>query len=340
MGSRNIRWLAAALLVVAVATLALAGCGGDDEEAAPPATEAAPPTEDTVDLAQEGDITIAVVTHGGVGDAFWDVVKNGAEQAGEDLGVSVTYQSDGDAAAQAGLIDTAVSQAVSGLVVSMANPDALQESIENAVAAGIPVITINSGEDRSREFGAIAHVGQTETVAGQGAGEQLAAAGVTKLLCVIHEEGNVGLEQRCAGAAETLGGEVENFQVPGTADIPGTTEQLTAKLQSDTSINGVLTLNAAIGIAARDAVAASGSQAQVATFDLNADAVAAIEAAELLFAVDQQQYLQGYLPVVFLYLNITNANTVGGGLPVLTGPGFVTQENAAQVAELAAGGTR
>jgi simple sugar transport system substrate-binding protein len=342
---RRIQWLTVVVAAVLL-SVGAAACGGDEEGAAPapapapPAGETAPTATDTVELTQEGDINIAVVTHGGVGDAFWDVVKNGADQAGSDLGVTVTYQSDGDATVQAQLIDTAVSQGVSGLVVSMADPDALQESIQNAVAAGIPVITINSGDDRSREFGAIAHVGQTETVAGQGAGEQLAAAGVTKLLCVLHEEGNVGLEQRCAGATETLGGEVENFQVPGVDDIPGTTEQLTAKLQSDSSINGVLALNAAIAIAARDAVSASGSQAQVATFDLNADAVEAIEAGEILFAVDQQQYLQGYLPVVFLYLYATNGNTVGGGLPVLTGPGFVTADNAAQVAELAAGGTR
>jgi simple sugar transport system substrate-binding protein len=87
-------------------------------------------------------------------------------------------------------------------------------------------------------------------------------------------------------------------------------------------------------------VAGAGSSAQVATFDLSGDVVTAIEDGEILFAVDQQQYLQGYLPVVFLYLNSTNANTVGGGLPVLTGPGFVTADNAAEVAELAEAGTR
>ena len=101
-----------------------------------------------------GDLTFAVITHGSAGDAFWDVVQNGAEQAGKDLGVSVDYQSDGDPQRQAQLIDAAVNQKVDGIVVSMANPDALKDSVEAAVAAGIPVVTINSGGDRSAEFGA------------------------------------------------------------------------------------------------------------------------------------------------------------------------------------------
>ena len=66
----------------------------------------------------------------------------------------------------------------------------------------------------------------------------------------------------------------------------------------------------------------------------------AIQDGEIEFAVDQQQYLQGYLPVVFLSLYKSNANTVGGGQPVLTGPGFVTKDNAATVQKLAEAGTR
>src|SRR4051812_38039869 len=126
-----------------------------------------------------GDLTFAVITHGSAGDAFWDVVQNGAEQAGKDLGISVDYQSDGDPQRQSQLIDAAVNQGVDGIVVSMANPDALQDSVEAAVEAGIPVVTINSGADRSVEFGAIGHVGQDEAIAGLGAGRELAAASAT-----------------------------------------------------------------------------------------------------------------------------------------------------------------
>ena len=285
------------------------------------------------------DFTFAVVTHASAGDAFWDVVQNGAEAAAEDLGIEVTYQGSGEPDEQAQLIEAAVSDEVDGIVVSLANPDAMREPLASAEEAGIPVITINSGENESASLGALTHVGQTETVAGQGAGEQLAEAGVTNLICVIHEPGNIGLEQRCEGATEGLGGTVENLQVD-INDVAGAQTTIQSSLQADPSINGVLALNPAIGVAAVDAVAGAGSDAQIATFDLSGDVVSAIEDGSILFAVDQQQYLQGYVPIVLLKLYQENNNIMGGGRPVLTGPGFVTQENAATVADLAEAGTR
>jgi len=283
--------------------------------------------------------TFAVVTHGTAGDSFWSVVKNGAEKAGKDLGVKVTYQSDGDPQKQSQLIDAAVNQKVDGLVVSMANPPALKSSIENAVKAGIPVVTINSGQDESAAYGAIAHVGQDETVAGRGAGEKLKAAGVKNLLCVIHEAGNIGLEQRCKGAEETLGGKVTRLQVD-INNLAAAQSTIKAKLQADSSIDGVLALNPSIGTTAVAAATDAGSKAKIATFDLSDDVVKAVQDGQILFAVDQQQYEQGYMPIVMLTLDKSNLNTLGGGQPVLTGPGFVTKDNAAKVADLAKNGTR
>ncbi len=323
------------IVLALLGALALTGCsssGGQSGQNAPPATSAAAP-------AAGGGGDFAVITHGAPGDSFWDVVKNGAEAAGKQYGVTVTYQGDGDPAKQSQLIDQAVSEKVDGIVVSLANPDALKEAIGKAVAARIPVVTVNSGADSSKALGAITHVGQSEDVAGRGAGEQLKTAGVTKLLCVIHEAGNVGLDQRCKGAEETLGGTVERLQVD-VSNLADVTSKVTAKLQSDQAVNGVLALNPAVAVAARDAIKDAGSQAKLATFDLSADVVTAINDGEILFAVDQQQYLQGYLPITFLNLYKANLNTVGGGLPVNTGPGFVTKDNAAQVAKLAEAGTR
>jgi simple sugar transport system substrate-binding protein len=325
--------------VGAVALLAplalLATACGDDEESTADEAEAETETE----TGAQAELTIAVVTHGGSGDAFWDVVKTGAEDAGAQLGVSVEYQSDGDPEAQAQLIDAAVEGSVDGLVVSMANPDALEDSIRSAVDADIPVITINSGSDQSEEFGALTHVGQEERIAGEGAGERLAEEGVTHMVCVVHETGNVGLEDRCAGAEDTLGGEVENLQVDGN-DLAEAVATIRDKLTSDPSVDGVLTLNPGVAVSARDGIAEAGTDTTLATFDLNGDVVQAIEDGEIVFAIDQQQYLQGYLPVSFLKLYIENLNVVGGGQPVLTGPGFVTADNAAEVADLAESGTR
>ena len=323
----------AGVAAIAAAGLVLAACSGptaDNSTSTASSPAAAPSTS--------GPLKVAVVTHGSAGDAFWNVVKNGAEQAGKDLNVGVDYYSDGDPGNQAKLIDNAVAQKVSGLVVSMANPQALQTSIQNAVKAGIPVVTINSGEDSSTAFGAIAHVGQSEGLAGQGAGQRLKAAGKTKLLCVIHEAGNIGQNQRCDGAKQAFGN-VTTLQV----DISNPTDaqsRIRGALQSDPSIDAVLALNSQVAARAVSAAKEASSKAQVATFDLNADVVAGIKDGSILFAVDQQQYEQGYLPIVFLKLYKENGNTIGGGHPVQTGPGFVDKTNIDTVAPYAQRGTR
>ncbi|MGH9245057.1 MAG: sugar ABC transporter substrate-binding protein [Acidimicrobiales bacterium] len=288
----------------------------------------------------QGEITIAYVTHGDGGD-FWSVVKAGADAAAEELDVTLNYQeSNNDPEAQVQLIETALAGDIDGLVVSLPNPDAVEDPVRQAVDQGVPVITINSGVDVFEDFGAITHVGQTERIAGEGAGERLAEEGGTKLLCVVHEQGNIGLQERCNGAAETFGGQFEELNVAGTGDVATTTNEIAAKLGADPAVDAVLTLNPTIAVAARDAIGDVGSSAMLATFDLSGDVIDAIEGGEIVFAVDQQQYLQGYLPIVFLKLFVENKNTVGGGQPVLTGPGFVDRSNAADVAELAAAGTR
>jgi simple sugar transport system substrate-binding protein len=324
-------YLLACLLVLGLAAFAV-GCGDDDDDSGDGG--------DDVSLTQGRDLTIAVITHGS-GDSFWSVAKAGAEKAGEDMGVEVKYsESANDPQKQAQLIDAAVTEKVDGIAVSAPNPDALRDPLKGATDAGIPVITLNSGQADSADLGAITHVGQDETVAGEAAGERLAQGGAQKLLCVVHEQGNVGLEQRCEGAGEGFGGEVENLQVKGVEDVATTLTEIQSKLESDDSVDTVLTLNPDIAVAARDAVQGASSDAKVATFDLSGDVVAAIKNGEIEFAVDQQQYLQGYLPVVFLTLFSENANTVGGGLPVLTGPGFVDENNADTVEKLAQDGTR
>jgi simple sugar transport system substrate-binding protein len=326
------RRLALVFMLVVVGAVVAVGCGGDDNGGAA--------KSDKVDLTQKKDITIAMITHGD-GGSFWSVAKKGAEQAAKDMGVTLKYsESNNDPEKQAQMIEAAVTEGVDGLAVSAPNPDAIKSAVQTAVDAKIPVITLNSGAEQSASLGAITHVGQTESIAGEGAGAKLKEAGVTKLICIIHEQGNVGLNERCEGAKKGFGGSVENVQVAGTSDVSTTLTEIQSKLEGDDSIDGVLALNPDIAVAARDAVAGASSKAKVATFDLSADVIKAIKSDEILFAVDQQQYLQGYLPVVFLTLNKTNLNTVGGGNPVLTGPGFVDKSNAAQIEKLAEDGTR
>ncbi|MGA8988699.1 sugar ABC transporter substrate-binding protein [Aeromicrobium sp.] len=292
----------------------------------------------TADTAKK-DYKYAVITHGAPGDAFWDRVKSGAEQAGKDYGVTVNYSSDADPAKQSQLIDGAVADKVNGIVISMANPDGLEASVKKAVAAGVPVITINSGVDKFKDFGALTHVGQTETIAGEAVGERLKTEGQKNVICVIQEAGNVGLEERCKAIANTFGGTVNNLQVDGTDDN-AVQATITSKLQADKNIDTVVTLGGQYAIDAVAAVSDSGSKAKVATFDLSEDVLKDIQADKILFAIDQQPYVQGFLGVTGLYLKSINGNDIGGGQPINSGPAFITKDNADAVLKFAGNGTR
>ena len=295
--------------------------------------------------AQDDDIRIVVVSHGQAADPFWSVVQNGAAQAGEDLGVTVEYQAPQtfDMVAMAQLIDAAVASSPDGLVVSIPDAEALGPSIEAAVAAGIPVISMNSGSDVAEGLGISTHVGQTEYEAGLGGGERMAEAGVTKALCVNQEVGNVALDLRCQGFTDGItaaGGTVEVLAVEIT-DPTGAQQAIEAALTADPEINGILTLGptgAAPAIAALESLGQTGT-IPLATFDLSPEVLQGIVDGNLLFAIDQQQYLQGYLPIVLLTLNARNLNTVANPV-IMTGPGFVTAENAERVIELSEAGTR
>jgi simple sugar transport system substrate-binding protein len=326
------------VVVTALGALVAAGCGSEKDENGNAKTSTG--GSSTVNLTQGSNLTFAMVTHSDEG-SFWSVVKKGAEQAAKDEGVKLIWSpSNNDPQKQAQLIDAAVSQKVDGLAVSVPNADAIKGSLAKAKAAGIPIITLNSGADQFQALGAITHVGQTEEIAGEAAGKKLKDAGVKKVLCVIHEQNNIGLQQRCDGVKKGFGGAVTNQQVKGTEDIATTQTEIKSKLQADKSFDGVIALNPDIASAAVTAVKGASSSAKIATFDLTPNVIKDIKAGTVLFAVDQQQYLQGYLPIVFLKLFKVNANTVGGGLPVLTGPGFVDKSNAATVEKLAAAGTR
>ncbi len=288
---------------------------------------------------------IAVVTHGQASDPFWSVVKNGVDQAGKDMGVTVEYQAPPtfDMVAMAQLIDAVVATNPDGLVVSIPDAEALGPSIRAAVEAGIPVISINSGSDVAEELGVMAHIGQTEYEAGYGGGKRMAEAGATHGMCINQEVGNVALDLRCQGFADAMaeaGGEVEVLAVD-LADPTGATNRISAALSADESIDAVLALGPTGALPALQAVTDQGLLGEIllATFDLSPEVLQAIQDGNMLFAIDQQQYMQGYLPIVYLTLYLYNLNTPGSFL-IQTGPGFVTQENAAQVIDYAARGTR
>jgi simple sugar transport system substrate-binding protein len=286
-------------------------------------------------MAQE----IIVVSHGQANDPFWSVVKNGVDLAAEHTGANVEYRAPEtfDMVAMSQLIDAAVNQEPDGLVVSIPDGDALGPSIERAVAAGIPVISMNSGSDVAADLGAALHVGQSEYDAGVAAGEELAEMGGTNAICVNQEVGNVSLDQRCDGFAEGFGGTVE--VLPTSNDPTEIESRVSAALASNEDVDTIMALGASTaGEPAVAAANASGRDVMVASFDLSASFLESIVEGDAAFAIDQQQFLQGYLPVVFLAANANYGLMPGGDVP--SGPNLVTQDKAEQVIELSAQGIR
>ncbi|ALC19722.1 sugar ABC transporter substrate-binding protein [Streptomyces pristinaespiralis] len=283
--------------------------------------------------------TFAMVTHSGDGDTFWDIVQSGAEQAAAKDNINFLYAHSDEGQQQAQLVDSYISKEVDALIVTLAKPDAMKAVVAKARKAGIPVITVNSGSKQSKAYGALTHIGQDETIAGEAVGDELDARGKKKALCVLHEQGNVGHEQRCAGAKKTFGGDMQNLYVDGT-NMPDVQASIEAKLQADRSIDSVVTLGAPFADAAVQARKTAGSKAEIDTFDLNPKVAKALQEGTLGFAVDQQPYLQGYQAVDLLWLYKYNADVLGGGRPVLTGPQIITEKDAAELEEFTERGTR
>jgi simple sugar transport system substrate-binding protein len=300
-------------------------------------------------LVQRGDINIEVVTHGQAVDGFWGVVRNGFKQAAADYGIKYNYSApdtESDYVKMSQLIDAAVAKKPQGIIVSIPNAEALGPSIEKAVAAGIPVISINSGSDVFKDLGVILHVGQTEYEAGLGAGTMFKEAGVKNPICFNQEVANQALTDRCNGFFEgqdidPASGKVLTGQI---SDPAGITATIKAALQEDPTIDGILTLGPSAATPMLAAVDEAGMMGKLTlgTFDLSTDVLNAIKDGKMAFAVDQQQYIQGYDALAFMvqYIQTKNLPTGNGMGLVMTGPGFVTKDNAEAVISLAAAGLR
>jgi simple sugar transport system substrate-binding protein len=323
-----------------VLSLLLAACGpgaGDESNSGSPAGD---------EGLERSEYRFAAVTHGVAADPFWSVVANGLEDAAQELGVRVDYQAitTFDMVDMSHLIDASVASRPHGLVVSVPDVDALGPSIEAAVAAGIPVITINSGGHAFQTLGVLAHVGQPEYEGGRQSGHRLTAAGAHHALCVNHEVGNIALDLRCQGLEDALaesGGRVSVLAVD-LADPEDARQRVRGALLADPTIDGVLTLatsGAEPTLQALQELERSG-EIPFGTFDLSPTVLESVQGGAMLFALDQQQYLQGYLPIVLLTKYLETGTIPGGGSTIPTGPRFITAENAESVMRLTEAGIR
>ena len=289
---------------------------------------------------------IVVVTHGQASDPFWAVVQRGINDAARQVNIPVAYEAPDiyDVSRMSQLIDAAVATHPAGLVVSLPDPAGLAPAIRRAVRAGIPVVSINSGSESFRRLGILVHVGQPERAAGVGAGERMAAEGVRHPLCVIQEAGNIGLEQRYKGFAHAIaaaGGSARSIIV-SFQDQAKAERSIAAALRAG-NYDGLLTMGAAIVAPGVQALKATGLQGKIpyATFSSHSTSVLrAVQAGKIQFAVDQQPYLQGYLPIILLAEYTRYGVLPATGTVIPTGPVFVTKTNVAQVLALSARGIR
>jgi simple sugar transport system substrate-binding protein len=320
--------------------LAVWACGGGSGAASGRAAEGDESAGD------RSAVRIVMVSHGQTSDPFWSVVANGAGDAARELGVRLEYQAPTgfDMVRMSQLIDAAAASRPSALAISVPDPDALAASVKAAVAAGIPAISVNSGDAAWERLGFLAHIGQTEYESGVAAGERLASGGAKRVLCVNHEVGNVSLDTRCRGLSDGLTKRGAAMKVLGVslADPEDAAQRIRSALARDAAIDGMLMLGpggAAPALAALRETDRLGRIA-VGTFDLTPEVLAAVRDGQLLFAIDQQPYLQGYLAVVLLTKYLETKAMPGGGQIIRTGPSFVTKDNAADVIALAERGIR
>jgi simple sugar transport system substrate-binding protein len=283
-------------------------------------------------------IKIALITHAAPGDTFWDIVRKGAEEAAAKDNVEVLYTSDPEGGRQAQLIEQAVDQKVDGIAVTLAKPDALKDALKKATDAGIPIVSLNAGESVSAQLGAFTHFGSNEKLAGEAVGTKLGSLGLKHPVCVIQEQGHVGLEARCAGVKAKVPG-TEILYVTGT-DMTQVSSTVTAKLQATADADVVIGLGAPYTLTILKAISSASSKAKVASFDLNAELAKKIADGEVEFTVDQQPWLQGYGAIDSLWQNKRGGFTIGGGQPVLTGPAVVDKAAATEALKFAEAGIR
>ncbi|HEY8802256.1 MAG TPA: sugar ABC transporter substrate-binding protein [Candidatus Dormibacteraeota bacterium] len=322
-GKRTVR-----LALVAVLGLVAAACSASGGQ------------QSTNSASTQTHFKFAMVTHAPAGDTFFDIIRKGASAAAAKDNVSYTYSNDGDPTKQSVLIQSAIDSKVEGIAVADPAPAALNPVIKKAVDAGIPVVMFNAGFNNWPDSGALMYFGQDESLAGQQAGARLTQEGAKHVLCVEQAQGQVQLEARCNGVAQGFtAGSTEKLYVNGT-DPTAVRTTISAKLQQDKSIDYIITLGAPIALVAVQAIKDAGSSSKLVTFDTNAALVSAVQSGQVLWAVDQQPFLQGYEAIDALWLYKTNRNLLGGGRAVLTGPSFIDKNNIAAVAGLAKAGTR
>ena len=288
--------------------------------------------------AQDGDLNYILVSHAPDSDSWWNTIKNGIALAGDQLGVNVEYRNPptGDLADMARIIEQAAASSPDGIITTLADFDVLSGPIKAAVDQGIDVIIMNSGTpEQVREVGALMFVGQPEYDAGLAAGQRAAGDGVESFVCVNHVISNTVVAERCRGFADGLGVELGDSMIDSGQDPAEIKNRVTAYLTANPETDAILTLGPTSADPTIAAVKEMGLDGEIyfGTFDLGTEIVSAIKDGTINWGIDQQPFLQAYLPVVVL-ANYDRYGVLPGN-NINSGPGFVTVNALGKVEEFA-----
>lgn len=277
-----------------------------------------------------------LISHAPDSDSWWNTIKNGIALAGEQMGVEVEYRNPptGDIADMARIIDQAAASGPNGIITTLADYDVLKGPISSAVDSGIDVIIMNTGTpDQAREIGALMYVGQPEYDAGVAAGQRAKDDGVTQFLCVNHAIQQPTVGERCRGFADGLGVELGDAMLDSGTDPAEIKNKVLAYLSANPETDGILTLGPVSADPTIAALKENGMAGDLyfGTFDLGEEIVKGIKDGTVQWGIDQQPFLQAYLPVVIL----TNYHRYGvlPGNNINSGPGFVTADGLEKVEE-------
>jgi simple sugar transport system substrate-binding protein len=284
-------------------------------------------------------LTFAMISHAPEGDAFFDVIRKGAQDAAAKDNVEFKYSSSGQIPDQSTFIQNAIDSKVDGIAVSLPDATALGPVVRKAVAAGIPVVAFNAGDRDWQKTGALAFYGEPEVLAGEFAGTKLNEIGSKHALCVLQAQGQVQLEDRCSGIASKFRGTTEKLYAQGT-DTPQYVSTISSKLQQDPTIDAVVTLGPALGVAVQRQLEQTGSTAKVVTYAFNNDLIPLLQSGKVAFTIDQQPYLQGYLSIDSLWLYHKNKSVIGAQQSVPTGPVVIDQSNIGNILDAVKAGLR
>jgi len=278
------------------------------------------------------------ISHGPDSDNWFNVIKNAIAITNKQLDVNTEYRNPptGDLADMARIVQQSSAAGVDGMVVILADYNVLEGPIKDAIAKGIPVVTVNQGSvEDSQKLGALLHVGQSNYEAGRGAGQRAKAAGKRHFLCVNHYMNNPVFTDRCQGFAAGMGVELGNQMIDTGMDPSEVSNRVKAYLSANPNTDAILALGPNSAEPTIRAVKEMGLDGDIyfGTFDLSADISAAIKDGTIDFAIDQQPFLQGSVPVQAL-TNYVRYGVIPSGL-VSTGPAFITRDNIDQVEKMA-----